>query len=248
MREPACRATAREEQEWIASALRNPVTQPALRVWAYGTAAVVLGCSIRPTPQMSERAKAAGVDLCTRQTGGGAVLAGPWMIGASIVLPAEHPLVVASIPQSFRWLGRAHASWLQSIGVAAHAVPRVAAPLDDELSWACFAHLSHWEAEADGRKIVGLAQARRCTGVLFSAATLIAPPPWELLCDVLGATRSQGAAVARQTSSCQQLLGDIAPPGALVRSLLAHLAEAVAASERQDALTRVFRIGSRAKS
>ena len=43
------------------------------------------------------------------------------------------------------------------------------------------------------------------------------------------------AALARQTSSCKQLLGDIAPPGALGRSLLAHLAEAVAASERQDA-------------
>lgn len=183
---------------------------------------------------MSRRAIAAGVDLCARQTGGGAVLAGPWMLGASIVLPAVHPLVVASIPQSFRWLGRAHASWLQDIGVTAHAVPRLAVPLDPDLSWACFAHLSHWEAEAGGRKIVGLAQARRRTGVLFSAATLIAPPPWELLCDVLGAPRSQGAALARQTSSCQQLLGDITSPEALARSLFAHLAEAVGAGERQS--------------
>ena len=235
MCEPACRVTARGEEEWIASALRNPVTQPALRVWAYGTPAVVLGCSKRPTPQMSERAKAAGVDLCARQTGGGAVLAGPWMLGASVVLPAQHPLVVVSIPLSFRWLGHAHVSWLQSIGVAAHAVPSTAGPREPGLSWACFARLSYWEAEADGRKIVGLAQARRRNGVLFSAATLIAPPPWELLCDVLAEPRSQAVALARQTSSCKQLLGDIASPGALARSLLAHLAEAVAAGERQDA-------------
>jgi lipoate-protein ligase A len=184
---------------------------------------------------MSKRATEAGVDLCVRQSGGGAVLAGPWLLGASIVLPAEHPLVDASIPRSFRWLGRAHASWLQSIGVAAHAVSSPAAPLDGELSWACFARLSHWEAEADGRKIVGLAQARRRNGVLFSAATLIGPPPWELLCDVLGEPRSHAAALARQTSSCNQLLGEVAPPEALAHSLLAHLAEEMGASERLDA-------------
>jgi lipoate-protein ligase A len=239
--EPDCRVTARGEQEWIAGALRSPVTAPALRVWAYGAAAVVLGCSRRPTPRMSVRASAAGVDLCARQTGGGAVLAGPWMLGASIVLPVGHPLVVGSIPLSFRWLGRAHASWLQSIGVAAHAVPCPAAPPDPGLSWACFARLSHWEAEVDGRKIVGLAQARRRNGVVFSAATLIAPPPWELLCDVLAEPRSQAAALARRTSSCKQLLGDTAPPGALVRSLLAHLSEAVAASERRCPAADTYR-------
>lgn len=235
MGEAVCRATARREQEWIAGALRDPVAAPALCVWAYAATAVVLGCSGRPTPQMSERAIAAGVDLCARQTGGGAVLAGPWMLGASIVLPVGHPLVDESIPLSFRWLGRAHASWLQSIGVPAHASPSAAAPLHPELSWACFARLSHWEAEAGGRKIVGLAQARRRNGVLFSAATLIAPPPWELLCDVLAEPRSQAAALARQTSSCRQLLGDIAPPEALARSLFAHLTEEVDASERQGA-------------
>jgi lipoate-protein ligase A len=235
MPEAVCCATAQAEQAWIAAALRLPVAAPMLRVWVYGTAAVVLGCSKRPTPEMSKRATAAGVDLCARLTGGGAVLAGPWLLGASIVLPAEHPLVVASIPLSFRWFGRAHASWLQSIGVAAHAAPGTAASPDPALEWACFAHLSHWESEAEGRKIVGLAQARRRNGVLFSAATLLAPPPWELLCEVLGEPRSHAAALARQTASCKQLLGDLTPPEALARSLCAHLADEMGASEGRGA-------------
>jgi lipoate-protein ligase A len=225
-----CRATARQEQEWIAFALREPVTQSTVRVWAYRSAAVVLGCSGRSTPAVSRRALAAGVDLCIRPTGGGAVLAGPWLLGTSVVLPPQHPLVVPSVPESFRWFGLAHAAWLQSIGISARAAPAAMATPGRAVPWACFASLSHWEVEATRGKIVGMAQCRRRNGILFSSAILVGPPPWELLCEVLGHSRVDAAVLAERTSSCSQIVGRPEAGEKLAPSLLLHLSEELGAA------------------
>jgi lipoate-protein ligase A len=224
-------ATARQEQEWIAFALREPVSEPAVRVWTYGAAAVVLGCSGRPTSAMQERAVAVGAELGIRPSGGGAVLAGPWLLGTSVILPPQHPLVVASIAESFRWFGLGHAAWLQSIGIAARAVPSAEVPHGRALPWACFASLSHWEVQAGGGKIVGLAQCRRRNGVLLSSAALVAPPPWELLCDVLGEPPEDAAVLAARTASCRQILGLPTTTEALAPSLLLRLAQGLAQLE-----------------
>ena len=226
-----CAATARQEQEWIALALHEPVSQPAVRVWAYKAAAVVLGCSGQSTPTMQERATAAGAQLCVRPSGGGAVLAGPWLLGASVILPPQHPLVRASIAESFRWFGLAHADWLQRIGIAARAVPAAVAPHGRALPWACFASLSHWEVEAGGGKIVGLAQWRRRNGVLLSSAALVAPPPWELLCDVLGEPPEDAAVLAARTASCEQILGLPITPETLAPYLLLRLTQDLSESD-----------------
>jgi lipoate-protein ligase A len=226
-----CAATARQEQEWIAFALREPVSQPAVRVWAYAAAAVVLGCSGRSTPAIQERAAAAGTDLCVRPSGGGAVLAGPWLLGTSVVLPPQHPLVHTRIAESFRWFGLAHADWLRRIGIVARAVPSAVVPHGRALPWACFASLSHWEVEAGGGKIVGLAQLRRRNGVLFSSAALVAPPPWALLCDVLGEPPEDAAVLAARTACCRDILGGQTTAEALAPSLLLRLAQDLSLSE-----------------
>jgi lipoate-protein ligase A len=219
--------SAQQELDWIELALREPLARPALHVWDYAAPAVVLGCSARPSGAMLERARAAGVLLCRRPTGGGAVLAGPWLLGASVALPARHPLAEAGIARSFRWFGLAHAAWLRGIGVAARAVPEARALRESALPWACFASLSHWEVEAGGGKIVGLAQCRRRNGTVFSSAVLVAAPPWELLCSVLGEPRSHAALLAERTRSCAQLLARPPQAGALAPSLLECLAGAI---------------------
>jgi lipoate-protein ligase A len=226
-----CRATAAEEQDWSAAILREPVAEPALRVWVYRQPAVVLGCSGRLQAWQRGRAAAAGAEFCVRQSGGGAVLAGPWLLGASVVLPLQHPLFVAGIAQSFRWLGLAHSAWLQTLGIAAHAVPAPLAPRDESLRWACFGGLSHWEVVAGDGKIVGLAQVRRRNGILFSSGILIASPPWEVLCNVLGLPRTHAVALAERTSSCAEILGRPASAAALAPSLLRELSTAVEAAE-----------------
>jgi len=222
------RATVGEQQDWIGTALAAPLAEPLVRVWIHSAPAVVLGCSQRPSTGMRLRAAHAGVELCVRRSGGGAVLAGPWMLGATVVLPPRHPRVVASIPSSYRWFGVAHVAWLREIGVDARAVRSVGAPGDPSLSWACFAGLSYCEVEVGGGKIVGLAQARRRHAILFSSAALIAPPPWELLCEVFGRPGTQAVALAKCTSSCRQVLGRPPPADSLARSLWAQLAACAA--------------------
>lgn len=222
-----CAADAADEQSWIASALGEPALAPRLRIWAYRRPAVVLGRSRRADAVMAKEAARAGVELCARPSGGGAVLAGPWLLGASVILPPQHALVAASISRSFRWLGEAHAAWLQEIGVAACAVAAPPARDDAAVSWACFSSLSHWEVDAGSRKIVGLAQARRRHGVLFSAGVLISRPPWQMLCEVLGQPSAHAQALARRTVSCSEILGQPIDAERLAPSLLLALSEAV---------------------
>lgn len=217
------RGTAVEEQAWIARVFRDPVQRPSVRVWIYRRPALVLGCSARPGADLAKRAAAKGMDLCTRPTGGGAVLAGRWLLGASVVLPAQDPLVAVSIPASYRWLGLAHAAWLQDLGIAAQSVPAPGEFAGAALHWSCFGGLSHWEVEACGRKIVGLAQSRRRNGVLFSSGTLIEPPPWEMLCETLGRPGNEAAELASRTVSCADHLDEPAEAQALAQSLLDRL-------------------------
>jgi lipoate-protein ligase A len=204
-----------------------------VRVWLYPAPAVVLGCSGRQTAAMSERADLAGVPLCKRHTGGGAVLVGPWLLGASVVLPTRHPLVLASVPLSFRWFGLAHAAWLRGIGVAAQALPK-ARPVHEAAAWACFANLSHWEVEAQGGKIVGLAQCRRRNGIVFSSGVLLSAPPWELLCEVLDQPRAHATTLAERTTSCAQALAKPVDDAALGASLLQCLGEELGLIDEHD--------------
>jgi lipoate-protein ligase A len=81
-------------------------------------------------------------------------------------------------------LGESLAKALQSSwGVPAQALAKHASKPPH---WACFAGLSPWEVVADGRKLVGLAQVRRSTGVLLTAGVLVSPPDWALLCQAMG--------------------------------------------------------------
>lgn len=227
----AQRVAPAEEHSWNAGALEGAADLPAIRVWIYDRAAVVLGRSQHADDEGAARARRAGVDLCERASGGGAVLVGPWMLGASVVLPPDHPLIGRNIAASYRWLGEAHASLLRDAGVAASIVERPTDP--GELRWACFAGRSHGEVEVNARKIVGLAQARRRLGVLFSAGTLLETPAWEVLCDVMGKPAATARSLEERTTSCAAILGAISADG-VARSLLARLHAAVAGAQAVD--------------
>jgi lipoate-protein ligase A len=215
--------TAADEQAFHAAALAAPVTEPGLRLWRYDAPAVVLGPAQRPDDGIEARARAAGATVITRMTGGGAVLAGPWLLGLSVVLPPDHPQVRPSLRASYHWLGAALASWLAGLGVPARALeaPPTRPPAD--LAWACFAGVSWGEVEAGGRKIVGLAQARRKNGVLFSAGVLVATTPWPLLAEILGRPATEADELQRRTVSVAELVGQ-APSGADLPAVIAAAA------------------------
>jgi lipoate-protein ligase A len=145
-----------------------------------------------------------------RGSGGGAVLTGPWMVSASVVLPPDHPLLGRSTLSSYRWLGALHAGLLRDAGIPAYAIPPEEVrlrPGDTRLKWACYGGLSPWEVVVGSRKIVGLAQLRRRTGVLMTSGTLIGQPDWSLLCGALGQSAADATLLDACTTSFAQQLG-----------------------------------------
>jgi lipoate-protein ligase A len=194
------------EQMWNEQQLAQPVAWPAFRLWRYQEPAVVLGCS-----QRRLLAQAQGpVPVLLRQSGGGAVLTGPWMLGLSVALPADHPLARQGLVASYRWLGEAIARVLQQGGVAAQplvpeALRAMSAAQRSAVDWACFGGLSPWEVLVRGRKIAGLAQVRRANGVLLVGGLLLQPSPWRLMCEALGCDGADAQALAAITVSATEV-------------------------------------------
>ena len=194
------------EQLWNEQQLAQPVAVPSFRLWRYREPAIVLGCS-----QRRLLAQAGGLmPVLLRQSGGGAVLTGPWMLGLSVALPADHPMARQGLVASYRWLGEAIARVLRQGGVGAQALaPEVLRAMPAErrtvVAWACFGGLSPWQALADGRKIAGLAQVRRASGVLLVGGLLLQPSPWRLMGEALGCEASDLRALAGATVSAAEL-------------------------------------------
>jgi lipoate-protein ligase A len=210
---------------------------PRCRVWTYRSdelPAVVLGCSQRRLRPKVEKRAEGRAELVERDSGGGAVLTGPWLVSASIVLPQGHPWVCDGLMDSYRRFGQLHMAALSEIGVANRALPPWEVPHANEahatrlIEWACFGSLSAWEiVDAGGRKLVGLAQRRRRSGVLLVAGTLIGSADWSLLCDVMG--HSEDVSVLRKgTTSSEEIAGSSIEPERFAKALMRSLTRAMA--------------------
>lgn len=224
--------TAEDEQAWNLAQMSAPVRAPRCAVWTYEAPAIVLGCSQRERLEPLMR-QAPGVQALVRTSGGGAVLTGPWMVSASVVLPLGHAWVDGRINESYRALGQMYVRLLAELGVAARALPpgEVAgadARLGPTVPWACYGSLASWEVvdAAGGRKLVGLAQRRQRTGVLFVTGTLVAPPDWALLCAALGQAQDE-AAMRRRTVCCTELCPDFVDAAAYAARLGRALTDAL---------------------
>jgi lipoate-protein ligase A len=178
-------------------------------VWTYRTSAVVLGCSQRALHDGVQQRIGGRATLLQRESGGGAVLTGPWLVSASVVLPPDHDWVRGGLVESYRRIAELHVAALQAMGVPARALPPHEVARANEAGavprWACFGSLSPWElVNAEGRKLVGLAQRRRRNAVLLVAGTLIGRADWPLLCHAMG--HPEDEAVLRQRTVCAEAL------------------------------------------
>jgi len=196
--------TASEEQQWNEEQLARPVTHADHRVWLYSDAAIVLGRSqagrYKAIPTLSR------VAPVTRGSGGGAVFTGPWMMSASVVLPHGHHLISPGIVQTYRWLGAAHVRALRRLGIRSATVHPDDLPVSGEApgsDWACFGTLAPWEVVGRGqRKIVGLAQVRRRTGVLLVAGTLVYELDCAAFASLMGHSDGDARRLASTVTSC----------------------------------------------
>lgn len=161
-----------------------------------------------------------------RESGGGAVLTGPWLVSASIVLPSGHPWVCDGLIDSYRRLGQLHVKVLKEFGVPARALPPQELPRGNDangvsaVDWACFGGLSPWElVNVEGRKLVGLAQRRRRAGVLLVAGTLVGAVDWPLLCGAMGYPQQEHL-LRRRTVCAEELAGCAIEPERFAAALM----------------------------
>jgi lipoate---protein ligase len=147
-------------------------------VWSRATEpALVLGSGQHPPEGWSPPKR---LPVVRRGTGGGAVICDSDYLMLDIALPAGDPRVLSDVTESYRWLADLLVDALARIGVPG-LVPVGSAALRsrDEAAReagrvACFAGLGPYELlDAQGRKLVGLAQRRRRGGALFQAAAYL---------------------------------------------------------------------------
>jgi len=203
-----------EEQAVISDHLKSGITQPQLLLWQYDTPAIIMGCSQRPDEGQQQRAEQAGLPIMRRGSGGGAVLAGPWMLSATLLIPVEHPVATLNLIELFRWL---EPLWLKALidsGVPCKGVDKAMIEESKVISkqhgveWACYASLSHGEVVSpDGRKLVGLAQIRKRKGIALVCGLQLAPCDWTVLSDVVANDPQQGAILDSLNSNAAQLSG-----------------------------------------
>ena len=60
---------------------------PRTAMWGYSSVSLVLGRSQKASAAVLERAAEEGIDVVVRASGGGAVIAGPWMCSHTVLLP-----------------------------------------------------------------------------------------------------------------------------------------------------------------
>jgi len=205
---------AGSEQQRLHASLDAGVTEPRLVTWHYDSPAVVLGRGQRPSAEQRENALRERVALVSRSSGGGAVMAGPWMLSLTMLVPSSHEIARASLPAGYRTIGEACCRALGrfNIGTVLARGTSTGGPKRpsraDVPEWACFATVSHGELLAAGdRKIVGISQVRRRDAIAICVGVLIDRPDWESLVRVWLGRDDPGAVrqLEGRTASCTGL-------------------------------------------
>ena len=181
------------------------------KVWVCtgGLPAIVLGRAQRELPADPV------LPLRRRSGGGGAVLTGPWLLRAAVRLPPGHVLAGRGPVAAARWFGQVHQQWLQAQGITDTRLcdgPTVG-------HWSCFAGRGPGEVMVGDRKMVGIAQTWRQRAILLAAGTLVAMPPWHLLCAALRRPREEAGKLASVTVCAAECLGHGVDAGAWADAL-----------------------------
>lgn len=163
-------------------------TTPVPEIWIHHVDgdAIVLGSAQNEDVLDMAQAKADGVEICRRRSGGGLVALSPgaecWI---DVIVPAGSALWDDDVGRAFDWLGRTWAKALVTALPPPDGSSRVhvhRGPLQGRTAGrlVCFASLGPGEVTIAGRKVVGISQ-RRTKGAARFQATAIGPWKPELL-------------------------------------------------------------------
>jgi lipoate-protein ligase A len=178
---PAAEQLTLTESLWRAVAAGD--APPTLRWYTYPAPALVLGIGQSERDVDTHAARADGLAIVRRSSGGAVVFAGPELIALDVALPSDSPLPVPDVVESYRWLGEAFMVALASLTADQRftLVSPTAARADQhtqrsasvgtpqhQRSLACFGVLSPYEVALDGRrKLIGFSQIRKRGVVLY---------------------------------------------------------------------------------
>ncbi len=227
---------ARSEDLLAAAA---PGTTPVL-YWSQAEAdGLVLGFSQKATVLNEQALARRQLPVYHRRAGGTAVLVGPHLLGLDVILPADHPLVLADLVESYRWFGETWVHALARLGVATRVVTPTEAHLQRDqarqeavrareqvLRRACYASLSSYEVVVGPRKVVGLDMMRRRHGSLLQAGVLLT---WQsaLLAELLGQTPEEQALLRQELPEravgLDELTGRTVEAGEIIQAFEATL-------------------------
>ncbi len=194
--------------------------EPQRAVWVLEAAAPALVLGSTQADELVDRAaaRALGVTVVHRRSGGGVVLVDPGTTAwVDVVVPAGDPLWDDDVGRAAWWLGRAWQAALADLGVAPTEVHEGALACGPLGRLVCFATVGSGEVTAPDRtKLVGISQRRTRAAARFQCAAYSRWQP-EPLVDLL---RLDGEG-ARAVEAAAAGVGH--PPAAIVEAFLRHL-------------------------
>ncbi|MGQ0535731.1 MAG: lipoate--protein ligase family protein, partial [Methanobacteriota archaeon] len=141
---------------------------PCLRLYAWERPTVSLGYAQPPGVVDADAAKAEGVDVVRRPTGGGAILHTVSEVTYAVVLPRGHPGLPEDVPGSAAAVSRGVALALEELG----ATPEIRdAPASEEAL--CYLRPGGLSVTVGGRKVSGAAQRRTASHVLQHGTVIV---------------------------------------------------------------------------
>lgn len=191
-----------------------PGDRPILSWSTVTRTALVLGRAAGAPPVDRAAVRAAGAEVVRRSSGGGPVLWDDGLVSLDVILPPGHPLAPADVVRAYRWLGEAIAAALRTLGLRdVETVPveraRLSARDPGPAADACYGGISPYEVLVDGRKVVGLSQARRRPGTLLQAGTLLTVDG-ALTARMMGRDAGFGAALDAHAAGLREWLPHLA--------------------------------------
>jgi lipoate-protein ligase A len=151
--------------EAILEAATHREVLPTLRLYAWNPPCLSLGYA-QPISDVDEsRLEEFGWDLVRRPTGGRAILHTDELT-YSVCGPEDEPVLAGDILSSYKRLSSAILAAIEQIGISVQALPQKKNANSKSPEPVCFEVPSNYEITADGKKLVGSAQARRQGGVL----------------------------------------------------------------------------------
>lgn len=167
------------------------------RVWVLSVTApaVVLGSTQPASVVDHHAARAAGVEVARRRSGGGAVWVAPGdPLWVDVVVPRGDPLWTDDVGRAFLPIGRAWQRALDALGVAGTTVHEGPLERSPWSALVCFAGLGPGEVHRDGAKLVGVSQRRTRAGARFQCAVPVRWDPAPLVSVLAGCTDAAGLA------------------------------------------------------